>query len=265
MDTLFTGKKPVEVDDDDEDDSLSLGIELRSSSKVKKTKTKAAVAKKLLKKKIQVNKKVVFDDEGSVVPDSRRDKRSELARSYEMENTPGIDVEKAKIALKEEDQYDKKLFRDRIKARHREERRKAKLARKGVTADDEDAEEGEEGPMLKTNDEEDDSEDDYQPNLDWLPDPDKIYGLKEESDDDVDDNDVSELSDDDSEDEWGSRGNKRQRQVVNTDSESEEEEQPPPKKKMLGKSKITKKSKLSDSIDKNLMEDLALQLLRGKR
>ncbi len=263
MDTLFTGKKPVEMDDDDDGDNLPLDVESPSSSKVKKTKTKAAVAKKLLKKKIQVNKKVVFDEEGSVVPDTRRDKRSELARSYEMEDTPGIDVEKAKEALKEEDQYDKKLFRERIKARHREERRKAKLARKGVSADDEDQEEGEEGPMLKTNDE-DDSEDDYQPNLDWLPDPDKIYGSKEESDDDIDDNDVSEFSED-SADEWDSRGNKRRRQVVNTDSESEEEEQPPPKKKMLAKSKTMKKSKLSDSIDKNLMEDLALQLLRGKR
>lgn len=264
MDTLFTGKKPVELDDED-DESLPLDVEVPTLNKVKKTKTKAAVAKKLLKKKIQVNKKVVFDDEGSVVPDTRRDKRSELAKSYEMEDAPGIDVEKAKQALQEEDQYDKKLFRERIKARHREERRKAKLARKGVSAGDEDEEE-DDGAVLKTNDDEDDSEDDYQPNLDWLPDPDKIYGSKQESDDEVDDNDVSEFSDaEDSADEWDSRGNKRQRQVVNTDSESDEEEQPPPKKKMLGKSKNMKKSTLSDDIDKNLMEDLALQLLRGKR
>lgn len=87
--------------------------------KPKKGKTKAAVAKKLAKKKIQVNKKFMFDEEGEAVLDTMREKRSEAAKHYEMENKPGIDLERAKQVLQEEDQYDRELFREKIKARHR--------------------------------------------------------------------------------------------------------------------------------------------------
>ena len=120
MDTLFSGKKPAQLDDVEDEGDLALELgEDHPNKKGKKVKTKASVAKKLLKKKIQINKKFEFDDEGEVIPDARRDKRSELARNYELEDAPGIDVEKAKLALKEEDQYDKQLFRARVKAKHR--------------------------------------------------------------------------------------------------------------------------------------------------
>lgn len=118
MDTLFTGKKATTILDD-EDEELPEDVQNSLPNNKKKTKTKASVAKKLIKKKIQVNKKVVFDEEGEMVPDARRDKRSDMARSYENEDAPGIDVEKAKQVLKEEDLFDKQMFREKIKARHR--------------------------------------------------------------------------------------------------------------------------------------------------
>lgn len=109
----------MEVDSEGEAEFALNLEENESNEKSKKIKTKAAVAKKLMKKKIQINKKVVFDEEGETVPDTRRDKRSEFARQYEMKDAPGIDVKEAIAALKEEDQFDKQLFRERVKAKHR--------------------------------------------------------------------------------------------------------------------------------------------------
>lgn len=97
---------------------------------------------------------------------------SELARQYENEIDSGINIEMAKQVLREEDQFDKQRFREKIKERHREEKRKLKVAKKA-----------------KTNDEEsEDADDDYSneseasegPDLSWLPDPDKIYGKQQD-------------------------------------------------------------------------------------
>jgi len=82
-------------------------------------KTKAALAKKLMKKKLLVNKKVTFDEEGDAVPDIRRERQSQAAREYERENKSGIDIALAKQLLQEEDHVDKKIFRERVKAAHR--------------------------------------------------------------------------------------------------------------------------------------------------
>ncbi|ODN00549.1 putative ATP-dependent RNA helicase DDX10 [Orchesella cincta] len=261
MDSLFTGKKPAEIDDDDEDFQEPLTInENGSNAKPKKAKTKAAVAKKLIKKKIQINKKLVFDDEGDAVLDTRKEKRSELARNYELEDAAGIDVERAKLVLKEEDQFDKQLFRERVKAKHKEARRKAKLARKGLTEEEVEEQHDSNDVGATLGHEGDSDSDDYQPNLDWLPDPDKIYG----SNDEFDSSEPESGYTDDDED-FHQRG-KRQREVVNTDSESEEDEPPPKKANKLNKPNKSKQFTQSNkSMDKDLMEDLALQLLRGKR
>lgn len=100
---------------------------------------------------------------------------SELARQYENEVDSGINIEMAKQILREEDQFDKQRFREKIKERHREEKRKLKIAKKAETNDEEDKE-GE------------DADDDYGseseasegPDLSWLPDPDKIYGKQQD-------------------------------------------------------------------------------------
>ena len=42
----------------------------------------------------------------------------------------GIDIEETRRALREEDKFDKEVYRQKIKARHREERLKAKAERR---------------------------------------------------------------------------------------------------------------------------------------
>lgn len=51
--------------------------------------------------------------------DHAKEKVSSLARQYESEIRGGIDIEEAKLVLREEDKYDKQRFRDKIKAKHR--------------------------------------------------------------------------------------------------------------------------------------------------
>ncbi|CAG9815287.1 unnamed protein product [Phaedon cochleariae] len=90
-------------------------------NKGKKAITKAAAAKKILKKKIVPNKKTVFDEEGEVVL-GNKEKKSEMALQYENEDEGGIDIEKAKMVLREEDRFDKQLFKQKVKAKHKEEK-----------------------------------------------------------------------------------------------------------------------------------------------
>ena len=115
---------------------------------------------------------------------------SELGRALEMEASTssahgGIDLAQAKQALQEEDKYDKELFRQRIKAKHRDERLKAKaerrMAHKVVNTDDE--EEEEDGGESDGSESLDGSVADI---IDALPDPDRIYGAKDDEDDDED-------------------------------------------------------------------------------
>ncbi|KAE8749924.1 hypothetical protein FOCC_FOCC003393 [Frankliniella occidentalis] len=123
--------------------------------------TKAAVAKKFLRKKIQANKKVVFDESGEVVLDPKSQKMSALAQEYDGEDVGGIDIEKAKAMMIEEDQFDKQRFREKIRAKHREEKKKAKLKKEEEAEHDDFS-----------------SSDESAPDLSWLPDPDKIYGKR---------------------------------------------------------------------------------------
>lgn len=139
------------------------------NQKKKKVLTKAAVAKKLLKKRIKPNKKIIFDDEGVAVTQGTKEKRSELAQQYENEQEGGIDIVKAREVLKEEDKFDKQLFKEKVKAKHKEEKRKLKEKKKKQQEEDEVDEFG--------------SNSEDEPDLSWLPDPDVIYG-KNDGDDD---------------------------------------------------------------------------------
>jgi len=92
-------------------------------------------------------------------------KISRLAREYENnDENGGIDIEQAKQMLREEDVYDKQLFREKVKAKHREEKRMAKEEAK--RAEMEDASSSDEASV----------------DLSWLPDPDKVYGKREDKD-----------------------------------------------------------------------------------
>jgi len=111
---------------------------------------------------------------------------SELGRQYENELDSGINIEIAKQILREEDQFDKERFREKLREKRREEKRKLKAARRGETDEGKDMDNDNEDDEDECNQDEEDeySEDESGegPDLSWLPDPDKIYGKQENSD-----------------------------------------------------------------------------------
>lgn len=119
--------------------------------KPEKVITKAALAKKLIKKKIAPNKKVVFDEDGTEV-DALNTLKSALAKEYEQSAEGGIDIEKARALLREEDKFDKERFKTLMKTKRRE--KKKKLKGKDAVEQDEFGSDSDEGPDLS-----------------WLPDP----------------------------------------------------------------------------------------------
>lgn len=144
---------------------------LANKGKKKKALSRAAMAKKILRKKIAPNKKIVFNEEGEALVEGTKHKRSELAAEYENENEGGIDIEKAKMVLKEEDKFDKQLFKEKVKLKHKEEKKKLKEQRKKKREEQDDFGSESEGE---------------EPDLSWLPDPDKIYGPKHSDDEEND-------------------------------------------------------------------------------
>ncbi|XP_022089940.1 probable ATP-dependent RNA helicase DDX10 [Acanthaster planci] len=134
----------------------------------KKPLTRVATAKKLRRMKIAVNTKKIFDEEGEIAQ-QWPPIQSTVVPGDDQPAEGGIDIEKAKMWMREEDQHDKRAFRERIRAKHKaerlkakEERRKYARRRKGEDSDDEDV-----GASL-------DLGEDYVPfDPDTLPDPDK--------------------------------------------------------------------------------------------
>lgn len=194
-------RDPIQSSDDEEDDLITIkrrdheiteetlpevpDLEEVKGKKEPKFVSKAALAKKLIKKKIQANTKVAFDEEGNELEGMNKLK-SELAKEYEKSIESGIDIEKARELIREEDKFDKERFQKLAKAKRREKKLKAKKDKEGEQ------------------DEFGSEEDSDVPDLSWLPDPKKVYDKN---------SDVS-----DSESESGQR-----RQVVNSSSESEDE------------------------------------------
>ncbi|XP_026501796.2 probable ATP-dependent RNA helicase DDX10 [Vanessa tameamea] len=139
----------------------------RESKKNTKPLTKAAVAKKILKKKIKVNTMVKFTEDGEAIEDDKKDVKSDLAKQFVNENVGGIDIEKAKEVLREEDKFDKMRFREKVKAKHKEQKRKLKNKK------DNEGEKDDFGSQSESDG----------PDLSWLPDPDKVYGANDDEDD----------------------------------------------------------------------------------
>lgn len=145
----------------DHDITFSTKKEIVELHKNKKPLSKASVVKKIIKKNIVPNKKVLFSDEGEAISVELKEKKSQLAIQYEQENSAGINIEMAKIVLEQEDQFDKHLFKTKVKAKHKDVRRKLKAKKKCIN---------------------DFSEREFEePYISWLPDPDKIYGEKSEA------------------------------------------------------------------------------------
>ena len=149
-------------------------VEIERLAELKsKVVTKASIAKKLLKKKILPNQKITFGDEGEVQDVSGVTfKKSQLGQKYDLDEDGdgGIDIDKAREILKAEDKFDKELNKEKRKAKKREEKAKAKEKSKRNT----------ESVALESGD-----SDDNEDALDWLPDPDKIYGKTSDYDEEI--------------------------------------------------------------------------------
>ncbi|XP_075935385.1 putative ATP-dependent RNA helicase DDX10 [Anarhichas minor] len=149
------------------------------SEKPPEKETKFKDAKRALKRNFQLNTKVAFSEEGQAMqlwPPVQRAVTE--AEEDEDEGASGINMEKARERLKREDQaFDKQEYSRKVKAKHREQRLKAKAARReaskqhGRKSDDD--EEDEVVAYLANH-----SEDEFDPST--LPDPDKLHSGEEE-------------------------------------------------------------------------------------
>jgi len=156
-----------------------------SKSSVKKKVTKVAEAKKVMKRNFKVNKKITFTDEGELVQQWPQMQKSVLKDTEDEDSAGGINLDKAKERLREEDRFDKEEYRKKIKAKHREKRLKEREARREASK-----------KQAKVRDEEeafldwsDDDDDGFDPST--LPDPDK-YRSSEESDSEDLENNISD-------------------------------------------------------------------------
>ncbi|KAM5186333.1 putative ATP-dependent RNA helicase DDX10 [Callospermophilus lateralis] len=156
-----------------------------SKSCVKKKVTKVAEAKKVMKRNFKVNKKITFTDEGELVQQWPQMQKSTMNDKEEDDDTGGINLDKAKERLQEEDKFDKEEYRKKIKAKHREKRLKEREARREANKRQAKAKEEEEAFL----DWSDDDDDGFDPST--LPDPDK-YRSSEESDSEDMENKISD-------------------------------------------------------------------------
>lgn len=215
----------------------------------KKPLTKAALAKRVIKKKIMANKKVVFDEEGTEYVDTAKQLQSDLGKAYDDDEEGGINIERAKTLLREEDKFDKARFKLMVKARHKEAKTKSKLSGEQEQFDEFGSDDESEGPDMS-----------------WLPDPDKIYDKNSVDRSDDEDDSYNELrqvvnssdtSDDDDEPTVHVPGKlvtaKKKNSHVQSDEEASEEEAPP----------LKKAKKLTAKLSVNEAEMLAMRLLGG--
>ncbi|XP_064027256.1 probable ATP-dependent RNA helicase DDX10 isoform X1 [Pogoniulus pusillus] len=249
-----------EDDDDDDDDAKDtdlltvkrrniFGVEespalIASKSKTKKKHTKTQEAKKILKKKFKVNTKIVFTEDGELVQQWPPVQKSSLVRADEEDDASGINLDKAREILQEEDKFDKEEYRKKIKEKHREKRLKEKAARR--EARNKNAEDEEETVAFLAHS---GSEEEFDPST--LPDPDKHKDSDEEQD--------SESEDSSSEPE-----EKKGRKKRSCSSSSVVEEIPPKRKK----AKFTQEEDSYLPLDTGLSlaedEELVLHLLNSR-
>ncbi|XP_009280886.1 PREDICTED: probable ATP-dependent RNA helicase DDX10 [Aptenodytes forsteri] len=152
---------------------------------MKKKTTKTQEAKKILKKKFKVNTKIVFTEDGELVQQWPPVQKSSLAKADEEDDASGINLDKAKEILREEDRFDKEEYRKKVKEKHREKRLKEKAARREARNKNAQAEEETVAFLAHSG-----SEEEFDPST--LPDPDKYKDSDEEQDSESEDS-CSEL------------------------------------------------------------------------
>uniref|UniRef100_A0A1B6KQB4 ATP-dependent RNA helicase n=1 Tax=Graphocephala atropunctata TaxID=36148 RepID=A0A1B6KQB4_9HEMI len=129
--------------------------------------SKDALLKKMLKNNCMLNKKIVFSDDKEVLADTVQVETAEGENNAAVGRD--ITIREAAIIMKAEDKNDIKCFREKVKVKHREEKLKEKKLKKKQERDEEvDAYSGNES-------------EESEPDLSWLPDPDKVYGKNTDS------------------------------------------------------------------------------------
>lgn len=111
---LFVSKKVPSIPDLDTNKPLM--ADKRNKSKVI---SQSALAKKVLRKKLKVNSRIVFDEQGNPVEEVPRSQKSEKLKLLEEKSGTGIDLELAKEIMEEEDLVDKEIQRKLIKEKHK--------------------------------------------------------------------------------------------------------------------------------------------------
>uniref|UniRef100_A0A2K6D9H5 ATP-dependent RNA helicase n=1 Tax=Macaca nemestrina TaxID=9545 RepID=A0A2K6D9H5_MACNE len=151
-----------------------------SKSSIKKKSDQSCRSKKSNEENFKVSKKITGTDEGELVQQWPQMQKSAIKDAEEDDDTGGINLDKAKARLQEEDKFDKEEYRKKIKAKHQEERLKEREAnkRQAKAKDEEEA-------FLDWNDD----DDGFDPST--LPDPDK-YRSSEDSDSEDMENEISD-------------------------------------------------------------------------
>ncbi|XP_041088530.1 probable ATP-dependent RNA helicase DDX10 [Polyodon spathula] len=144
---------------------------LPQKKKVEKD-SKFKAAKKALKRNFIVNTKITFTEDGEMVQQWPPVQRLAVKDEDGEDANAGIDVQKARERLFEEDKFDKEEYRRRIKEKHRERRLKEKAARREASKRQKEgaSDEGEEEEVVAYLDQSD-NEGEFDPST--LPDPDK--------------------------------------------------------------------------------------------
>uniref|UniRef100_A0A803TAY5 ATP-dependent RNA helicase n=1 Tax=Anolis carolinensis TaxID=28377 RepID=A0A803TAY5_ANOCA len=89
-----------------------------SNLKMKKKVTKTKEAKKVLKRKFKVNTKIVFTEDGELIQQWPPAQKT-VQEKEDKDDSDGINLDKAKERLHEEDKFDKEEYRKKIKEKHR--------------------------------------------------------------------------------------------------------------------------------------------------
>ncbi|GAB6020066.1 hypothetical protein CHUAL_002805 [Chamberlinius hualienensis] len=259
-DPLFTVKSKfipneAETVDDTKFESIKT-VSNKEKKRLEKPVTKAAVVKKLKNKNIVASRKIVFDEDGEAVDDVMKRPVSEFAKSLEIMGESGIDIETAKLAMKEEDKIDKETYRQKLKAARIA--KKVAMKKKLLKQQEE-----EEEYMEDAGNDDWSSGDENSVDLDFLPDPDKVYKNKDTNEDVGNDQSGNEEESSENYSEESSES-----------SEDEEVEETVSKKRKLDNSKlqpnkkrVTSKEKISSACKDFSLQDtemLALKLLEKK-
>src|SRR5699024_5621235 len=128
---LFHVKKVWRFDQESSspDDDLNLPLsEVTAIKKASKAISKASVVKRLLKKNIKLNTKIVFDEDGGKQVFSGGVKQAASQFSNELADTTecGINIEISKKIMEQEDKVDKEMYRQLVKEKNKAKKLKRK-------------------------------------------------------------------------------------------------------------------------------------------